>query len=355
MMSRTIQTVGKVCGRGVGVSFLLIFGLFCSGMTLAFDGFIAWGAWRQFRALTYSTATGRITHSEVEESGGEDGPTYRPNLKYKYHVADREYQGSQYRYGQWSSGDRNAQRIAIEYPVGREVVVYHNPNNPSDAVLIVGMEGCDLFLAMFILPFNLVMLGTWIAAGASVYQRLARPPAGGVKIWDDGFRVRLRLSLIRPLYVGATAAGGLAFAGVFIVGFAFGFNPSMPIMLSTWGLILGGGAGTYLYQHGKLSRGHFDLVIDDIAQTLSLPRTKDRQTETVVPIRCITSVEVQQIEKRTSDGNVHSYVPVLVFADETGPVRREKLIEWWDQARAEELAAWLRERLRIAPPRGDAG
>jgi len=232
-MPRKIQTRGKVCGGFVGVSFLLIFGLFWSGMTLAFDGFIAWGAWRQLSALAYPTVMGRITHSEVEEDPGrgEDGPTYRPNLKYTYHVADREYQGNKYRYGQWSSGDQTAQRIVAEHPVGTEVVVYHNPNNPSDAILRVGLEGCDLFAAMFMLPFNLVMFGIWIAAGESVYQRVARPPAGGAKIWDDGFRVRLRLSQIRPLYFGAAAAGGLAFTGVFIVGFGVGVNPSMPIMI----------------------------------------------------------------------------------------------------------------------------
>jgi hypothetical protein len=194
----------------------------------------------------------------------------------------------------------------------------------------------------------------WIVAGGGAYRRAVRAPAGGARIDGDGIRVRVRLSETRPLYVGALVAGGIAFAGVFIIGFGFGFNPRMPIMLLAWSTILGGGLLAYLYCRKKLAEGHSDLVIDDMTQTVSLPQVKGRQAGTVVPIRSITAVEVEQISKRDSDGDVsYHYVPVLMVADEAGSPRREKLVEWCDQAGAEELAEWLRQRLRVQPPKGD--
>jgi hypothetical protein len=40
----------------------------------------------------------------------------------------------------------------------------------------------------------------------------------------------------------------------------------------------------------------------------------------------------------------------LVLSDRGAPLRREKLRELPDETRANDLAAWLRERLQINPP-----
>lgn len=110
----------------------------------------------------------------------------------------------------------------------------------------------------------------------------------------------------------------------------------------------------------KLAQGGLDLVIDATSQQVTLPRSMGRKADVVIPIGAITSVEVERTENWDSGGNLsHRFAPVLVVADEAGSTRREKIIEWrgewWGQTHAEELAAWLRERLRIEPPRGDCG
>jgi len=345
-----IESKNSALSKLGGTGCLLFFALFWSGLTLAFDIFIGRSAFQQIQALGYSTAAGSVTHSEVETVDGDDGPTYRPNIKYKYSVVGKEHLGDRYRYGQWSSGGRSAHRIVASHPVGSHVEVYYAPADPSDAVLTVGVEGMDLFLAMFMLPFNLVMLGFWIALGGEVRQRFFSPSAGGARVSDDGRCVRVRLSLWNPFFSGAIAAGGLAFAGTFVIGFGFGADPSLPVMLVAWGVILGGGAAVCLYGYWRRAEGGSDLILDEFRQCMTLPPTLGREEEVIVPFEKVVAIEVETAEKRGSRGNVsHSYLPTVVFTDDKGSRRREPIVDWPFEARAQGLASWLRERLPIEP------
>lgn len=329
-----------------GAGCLSFFALFWSAMTLGFDGLLARDAFRQLRALGYATTAGSVTHSKVETVDGDDGPTYRPNIKYKYTVAGKEYQGDRYRYGQWSSGGRSAHRIVASHPVAAQVEVYYSPDDPTDSVLTAGLEGMDLFFAMFMLPFNLVMLGFWIAIGGSIRQRLFASPAGGAKVRDDGRYVRVRLTLWNPLFSGAAAAGGLAFAGTFLVAFGFGADPSLATMLVAWGIILGGGVAVWLYGCWRQAGGGSDLILDEFRQCMTLPPTQGREEEVVIPFDKVAAIEVETIEKPGSEGGVsRSYLPTVVFTDSDGSQRREPIAKWPLEDRAQGLASWLRERL----------
>ena len=70
-------------------------------------------------------------------------------MKYDFEVDGRPYQGTQYRYGQWKSSDDSAKTIVASLPVGKQVDVYYNPEDPGDAILKPGIEGGDLFLTLF--------------------------------------------------------------------------------------------------------------------------------------------------------------------------------------------------------------
>jgi hypothetical protein len=347
-MSRQSKGIG-------GAIFLGFFALFWSSITLVFDGFLAWSAYCQIRAQNYAATTGVVTHSAVErQSDSEGSNTYSPNIKYKYAVAGKEYSGNRYRFGQDSSNDHSAQRIVTEHPVGKQVSVYYDPDRPSEALLRPGLEGSDLFMAMFLLPFNLVMLGLWSVIGGWVWARAVALPAGGVKVWDDGFQARVRLPPVQPFLAAAIVAAVTAFVATFVVGFGFGgFHPSMSVMCVVWAAILASGLLAYAANRWKLVRGDWDLVIDATDQQVTLPRTMGRKTDIVVRARDIASVEVQRVEKRGSRRDTivtDRFVPTLTVTDRSGATRHEKLGEWWDQARAEAFAAWLRERLRIEPP-----
>ena len=224
-----------------GLVFMLIVGFFWSVITLACDGVIVWGVFQQLRAVGYSTTQGRIDQSEVEEDPGGDEPSYHAKLKYSYRAADRVYAGSRYRYGLRLSSRPAVQRIVADHPVGKRVVVFYCPNDPQDSVLRTGLGGDDLLVAMFMVPFNLVMLGIWIGVRGSFHTRAAEPFAGGAKVLDDGICVRVRLTSLPPLTAAAIAVGAVSFLGVFIVAFGFGADPTMPVMLMAWAVILAAG------------------------------------------------------------------------------------------------------------------
>ena len=336
-----VESTKRLGGQGVGC--LLFFAFLWSAFTLVFDYAIARAICQQIQALTYSTAIGTITSSEVEANDDGEGTTYRPCIKYSYVVNDQRYDGDRYRYGQINTGDYFAHQIAASFPVGSQVEVYHAPNDPADAVLRVGLESVDYFRLMFMLPFNLAMLWLWLAIRDSVHHGLFRPVAGGAKVIDEKGSVRVRLSPWRPTYVGAAVSGGLAFILDFVVGFSLGHNASVAPVIVAWGIILGGGGMAGLYVHRKLARGESDLLIDDLRGLVVLPRTFGRQESVVDSSEKIVLFKVEQVEESDSEG----YIPTVVFTDDDGSQRQEKLIDWNDEQSAEELVEWLNERLRI--------
>ena len=356
--STMMATVEKVGRRSVGLGCGVVLGLFVlilSGTLLAFDGYVGWSVYRQIRAQNYPTTKGVITHSEVTGHGGRHS-NYSPSLQYKYAVAGKTYSGNRYRFGDVYAVEGKAHQIIAEHPVGKQVQVYYNPDDPADALLQPGVEGGDLFLATFLLPFNLILLVIASLLAGKVWRGSAKAPAGGAKMWDDGFQVRVRVSLVRPFVVAAVIAGILAFGSLFV---AFGFgapHPPMAVMVAAWCVILVGWLLGYIGCRWRLAQGDSDLVIDATAQQVTLPRIMGRKTEVTIPMCAITAINVQKVERRGSRGaTFYCYVPTFVFTNASGATCQEKLVEWFDQASAEDLAAWLRERLRIAPPRGDAG
>lgn len=346
-----MQHFSTVMSRGGSVLFFLCFAIFWSSFTLVFDGVTGWATVRQMRAKGYPTVPGRITHSEVKEHSDSDGSTYSAEIRYTYRVDQREYRGDRYRYGGVSSSDGNAQRTVAAFPVGAEVTVHYHPRDPADAILIVGLEGCDLFMPMFLLPFNVVMLGLWIGLGGAAIRRMRRSATGGARVRDDGALVRIRFSGWRPVYTGAMAAAAIAFVGVFVIGFTAGFHPPLPAMFAAWGVILGGAIAAGLADRWK--RGiQRDIVFDPFHQTLVLPRTPQRPAEVVVPVDRISAMEVEEVSSTRSQENPTSrYYLKVVFAGDDGSLRHERLGEAWDASSAQDLAAWFRQRLRLGQSR----
>lgn len=335
---------GSVAQKLPAWGCLIVFGLIWSSLTLFVDAIWAWGVIRQIRAIDDPTTIGRVTQSELESHRGKGSTTYSPKIKYSYQVNGKAYSGDRYRYGQMSRSDGSARRVVAEHPVGRQIVVHYAAADPSDSVLLAGLEGTDLFLPMFMTPFNLVMLSIWSVPLMKFRRR--GPHVGNAKLFDDGYESRVRLVDFVPVVMGAGVAGVLALLGSFIVGFGFGFTPPLPVMYVAWGVILTAGTLTTAWQRRRIASGQFDLVIDSFNRRLTLPRTQGRKESIVVDPESIKAIEVETVTKRGSKGRTdYVYAPTLVVADERDATRREKLVEWSDEAQANELADWLRERV----------
>ena len=279
--------------------FLVVFSI----VTLALDSSIILPAYWQVCALKFLTTTGVITSSRLEEQETRDRDgfpthTYSAVVGYQYFVAGKAYSGDRYRYGLFFDGT-SAQQIVSEHPAGKKVGVYYNPSNPADSLLRPGLEGADLFGAMFVAPFNLIPLGILAWIGRRTWSRCFGYQGAGTKAWDDGFVVRVRLPLAPPSFYAAVAAGMLAFFGLFPLLIFYG-GPYAPIsvMYRVWAVILVSVPVVYGLAAWIQSRGAYDLAIDAIAGTVSLPCTRGRKRKVLLPLHEITAVEV--LRRRTS-------------------------------------------------------
>lgn len=322
---------------------LLLVALVWSGLTVSFDAIVGRDALHQWQAERYPTTIGTVVVSHVEE----DDYDAHPVIRYVYRVAGKEYEGKRYRYeGQWT--DRgNALRMVNAYPLHSQVGVHYRADDPSNAVLEVGVDGRNLFLFMATLPFNLILVSLWVWLGHTIYSGKHPPLAGGAKVWEDGTQTRVRISEWPPIVTAWGIALVLSIAALFFVGIPFGFNPPAEVAIVAFAVILAGAIVAYMRRRRKLAGGDFDLVIDNPARSLTLPRTIRGLNDVVVKFEKLLTVEVETLETRDGQGELkHSrFAPTLVFTDRDGLTRREKLAEWSNKQRAEGLAAWLRKRL----------
>jgi len=169
--------------------------------------------------------------------------------------------------------------------------------------------------------------------------------AGGHKIWDDGFKTRIRLA-----DSAWKAAWGTIFACAICCGIGivklFGTNPPLKVALAGRGIILGAGAVVFFWQSFRHASGGCDLVVNT-GRSVTLPRAFGRSVDVEVPWENVVSVELEEVKKKYAKKSYYVYAPVLVFNDPSGAPRREQLHELEDKTRANDLAAWLRERLQI--------
>lgn len=316
--------------------------LFWSAITLLFDGFVLWSLYRHVRATGYAQLPGVITHSEVEVHRG-DGTTYGVDVKYEYRVGHETFIGERYRYGDTSSTDDYAERVVAAPPVGKQVPVYYNPYDPADSVLLTGVPGSDLFLLLFLTPFNAVMLLGWSFVFTGARRRAKGLPAG-VPMVRRGPRLHARLDLFGPLGAMVGIAGILAFIAIFPIAFGLGMHPSVPTMAAVWTLILGlsGVAGGSQWLRRESGQG--DLILNEMDRTLALPHTFGRKEDVYVPFGTVQGIEIETREEK-GEGTTWHYGPIVAFTDAEGRTRREKIAEWSSREDADEFAAWLREQL----------
>jgi hypothetical protein len=84
------------------------------------------------------------------DSDGDASVTYSAKVVYNYQVGGQALVGDRRRFSDSSSSSaRRAQEAANRYPVGAQVTVYYDPNNPEVCVLEPG-AGMGGFVALII-------------------------------------------------------------------------------------------------------------------------------------------------------------------------------------------------------------
>lgn len=83
----------------------------------------------------WPTTMGTVNASYLEaRSSSEGGTTNYPVVQYSYQVGGQSYQASKIAPGM-EVGGTGAGKVVGRYPAGAQVMVFYNPQNPSEAVL----------------------------------------------------------------------------------------------------------------------------------------------------------------------------------------------------------------------------
>ena len=82
----------------------------------------------------WPSTMGNVLMSTVERRSSGDGYTDYPVVQYSYQVNGQPYQGMKLAPGP-EVGGTGAGKVVARYPAGAQVMVFYNPQNPTDAVL----------------------------------------------------------------------------------------------------------------------------------------------------------------------------------------------------------------------------
>jgi MFS superfamily sulfate permease-like transporter len=152
----TIQTKS---GKGLGI---LTIAMLAAGIAL-----LAFGAVEFKRALaskSWPSVTGAITSSSIQKKQTRKNNrtviSYYPRVQYRYTVAGKTHSADRIAFGGTAGGSRSkAQKIVNQYPSGKTLPVYYDPDDPSVAALETGHS----LMAIVIILAGLVFLCAGIA------------------------------------------------------------------------------------------------------------------------------------------------------------------------------------------------
>lgn len=313
---------------------LFFFGLFWLSLVGIFDCTMVPNLWKQAQTSHYLRAEATVLECRVIEEKGDDSTSYQPYFRYQYQVGNRILVNDKYRRGiKFSTGQRAADTEVNEHPVGSKLEVWYSPEDPTDSVVQKGLTGADLFIPMFMTPFNLI--GLVFVLAPVLATRRGGP--GGVPLVREGLGWRARLQYTHPAVSALMSLGACTFLAVFIVAFGSGMNPSLQVMQVTWSIVLlislKVGYKTLLQNR----QGANDLRVEPGRLEFSSGGQR---------IHCLSGdvreVAVRREEKKDSDGDI-TYTYEVDLHLHSGS--RHPLKLWNDESQAQEFADWLRARL----------
>ena len=160
----TQTSKGKGC-----LSSIFSMGIFLLvGLGLTYWG---WNILQDARAsASWPTAEGVVTRSEVTRSTDSDGgDSYSPEITYTYTVNNEQLANKTIKFGENSySSRKKAEGIANSYPVGKNVTVYYDPQQPEKSVLEPGVSAGSYIVIGIGVFFILITL---VAALISFFVR----------------------------------------------------------------------------------------------------------------------------------------------------------------------------------------
>lgn len=109
---------------------------------------------------TWPTTNGVVKESSVSRKKNKDSTTFAPEICYEYRVHGQKHFSSKMGIGGTTSysSSAKAHSIANEYPVGSQVKVTYDPQNPGYGVLNPGLKANSYLPVVFGIVFLLIGL-----------------------------------------------------------------------------------------------------------------------------------------------------------------------------------------------------
>jgi hypothetical protein len=125
-------------------TWLLPWSFTLTGLTIMYLG--SQNLFEAHASAKWPTTEGVIISSKVDRerrSGKHHRTTnYSANIEYEFKYKENIYNGNRTAIGEYGSGNSShADEIVGSFPKGLKVLVYFNPNNPSESVLDPGIKG----------------------------------------------------------------------------------------------------------------------------------------------------------------------------------------------------------------------
>ncbi len=121
---------------------------------------------------TWPSVTGKVVEAYISshsgtDSEGESVEVYAPKVVYEYAVNGVVHRSDRLAIGPAATYPkrRRAEQEVARYPVGSEVRVFYNPQNPAEAVLQTSLQAGK---TMLILGIIFLVLGVLIACGGGL-------------------------------------------------------------------------------------------------------------------------------------------------------------------------------------------
>ncbi len=120
---------------------------------------------------SWPVTSGTITSSEVESWLKEGKSQYSAHINYSYSVGGKKYTSAKiYSSGTYSGGNiTKARELVDEFPAGKTVDVFYDPEIPDSAALKPGVSSEDILMAAF--PSVFLFVGLAILSGLLKPQR----------------------------------------------------------------------------------------------------------------------------------------------------------------------------------------
>ena len=130
---------------------------------VAIDGLLLWWIYEQKRAVAavqlWPSVSGTVVKSVVETHASYKNTTYTPVVKYSYEVAGKAFTSNHVAPGGVVGGSL-AESLVARFPLGAQVEVFYNPQNPKDAVLEKKSESQTILWVALIVTTITLCCGT---------------------------------------------------------------------------------------------------------------------------------------------------------------------------------------------------